>query len=314
MNRPDKSIATNAVKCVVLLAAYNGKKWIKEQIKSIQNQCDVNVKIVVSDDNSTDGTFKMLNKLCKKNYLILLNQKELRLGSASKNFSRLIIDINVEDYEYFALSDQDDVWNNDKLKRAICLLSKTGADCYSSNVKAIWANGRCINIYKSQPQTEIDFLFSSPGPGCTFVLRRAAFLKIKEMYQKHQSQINRIDSHDWLIYAFARSIGLKWIIDEYISMQYRQHNSNEFGANSGLNGAVKRIRTILTGKYRDQVIKIGSVSNVSHPVMDRIVRFNLLDRIWILAHSVKMRRRLVDSVFLGFALCFSRRHSSLTNK
>ncbi|OOH94013.1 glycosyltransferase, partial [Comamonas kerstersii] len=78
-------------KVAVLLAAYNGEKYIQEQIESIVNQVDVDVYIYISIDASTDRTLEICQQLQKiyKNIFIINEGKE-RFGSAGKNFYYLI--------------------------------------------------------------------------------------------------------------------------------------------------------------------------------------------------------------------------------
>ena len=74
----------------VLLAAFNGIKWIEEQIESILNQKDVNLDIYISIDLSNDGTYEWCEELAIKNSNVNILPYGNHFGSAGKNFFRLI--------------------------------------------------------------------------------------------------------------------------------------------------------------------------------------------------------------------------------
>ena len=98
-------------KILVLLATYNGEQFLDEQIKSILNQVDCDVDIIIGDDQSTDGTkniLKELKKVYEHNFTVKINNTKLGF---SKNFYNLIINSkNLDRYDYVALSDQDDIY------------------------------------------------------------------------------------------------------------------------------------------------------------------------------------------------------------
>ena len=120
------------MKIKILLATYNGEKYIKEQINSILAQKDVFVDIVVSDDNSKDKTVEIINTDYPD---INSNRNTPGTGSAAKNFLKMVSNLNFEeDFEYIAFSDQDDIWLPEKMSSALKLLKKNDADLYCSNL------------------------------------------------------------------------------------------------------------------------------------------------------------------------------------
>ena len=84
----------------VLLASYNGIKYIKEQIDSILNQDEVEVTIFISDDLSTDGTIDYLHNIYKDEKRLTYLNSNQKFGGAAKNFYRLIKDVNFSDFDY----------------------------------------------------------------------------------------------------------------------------------------------------------------------------------------------------------------------
>ncbi len=99
----------------VAMTTYNGEKFIKEQMDSILNQTYKNIEIVVCDDCSTDKTIQILNEYAKKYHNIKVYQNSCNTG-VNKNFEEAIRHC---EGEYIAISDQDDVWNSDKLELLI---------------------------------------------------------------------------------------------------------------------------------------------------------------------------------------------------
>ena len=150
--------------------------------------------------------------------LHVLPQFDGRFGSTHRNFLRLIREAPLEEAEYVALADQDDVWLPAKLARAVHCLGTLPADAYSSDVTAFWPDGRRQLIRKSQPQRSYDYLFGSAGPGCTFVMPRAVFDGMRDWVIAKIEQIKGIWVHDWLIYGYVRGHGLRWHIDDEPNM------------------------------------------------------------------------------------------------
>lgn len=293
----------------VLMATHNGISWIEEQINSILNQINVDVTIFLSDDNSVDGTFDYLCKLTKKNKRIVLLPKVKPFGSAAKNFYHLIDEVNFKGFSYIALSDQDDIWNKDKLYTHISILEKNNAEAVSSNVIAFWPNRKEVLIKKSQPQRKYDFLFEGPGPGCTFII--TPWLANKVKYQLKKNKIaSHIELHDWLIYAICRAYKKLWVIDPWPSLKYRQHSLNVLGANSGVKAALARFNDIINGWYRRQVKVISEVIvNIS---FDKdLYNFNtaikgnsIFDRLRLLVFAIEGRRKLSERFFLILTILF----------
>ena len=136
------------------------------------------------------------------------------------------MNVDLTDIDYIALADQDDIWKEDKLEKAIQKLEQ-GFDGYSSNVQAFWEGWPKKNNKKNQPQQKFDHLFESAGPGCTFVLTKKLALKLQQFLKN--GHFNQLDNyHDWLIYAYARTQSFKWYIDSYPGVDYRQHSSQMF--------------------------------------------------------------------------------------
>lgn len=297
----------NKLNFLVLLAAYNGKRWLSEQIESILQQRDVNVTLVISVDYSEDSSFEICKEYACSDPRIQVLPYGNKFGSAGKNFYRLIRDVCFTGYGHVTFCDQDDIWNEDKLINASNLLEQQQADCYSSNVIAFWDDGREQLIDKAQPQCQWDFLFEAAGPGCTYVFKNEVAINFKAWMLERYDKITRdITLHDWLIYAFCRHSSYRWFIDPRPMMRYRQHANNQVGTNNSIIAAKKRLMLIKRKWYRNQITNIAKhleLENIS------IVKYGLnngyIGNIYLLFHVNQLRRRLRDRIALSFALFFN---------
>ena len=286
----------------VLLAAYNGERWIEEQIKTILSQDGVCLDLYISLDLSTDNSLNIITKLIEQYHNIKLLPYGQKFGSAAPNFYYLLLNVPIENYDYIALSDQDDIWFKNKLQKAINLLEAEDSFGYSGNVTAFWEDGRKKIIKKSYSQCKYDYLFESPGPGCSFVLKNELAILVRE-YIKLTPSMYGLDWHDWIIYAFARKNNFKWIIDHNSYTLYRQHEKNQFGANVGYVAFIRRVKDIISGYGINQtvaVIKFLGIENdkfVTKWYINEKVRYLTLS-----LHANECRRRWRDK-FLFFVAC-----------
>jgi rhamnosyltransferase len=293
----------NLPKIAVCLAAFNGKQHIAEQLKSILNQADVEVTIYVSVDLSSDNTTALVESFCKNDERVVLLNNGERYGSAAKNFFSLLRDGQFKALDYVALSDQDDIWQQNKLYHAVHKIKEYNVDAYSSNVTAFWPNGKEKLIDKAQIQQQFDYMFESAGPGCTFVLTKRVALELQQFLITNQGKCQQVALHDWFIYAFAKSKGFKWFIDRESHMLYRQHADNVVGANVGLKAKLVRWGKLREGWLIKQALLIADILGYTDAwPISKLKRYSLLDRLVLIVNVRKLRRRLRDRVALALFL------------
>ena len=284
-------------KTLVLLAAYNGKPWLEDQVKTIHDQ-NIKPYIIIGDDNSSDLSIQ--NLPYDVNVKVIFHNSD-NSGSAN-NFFNLIRIANIAEYQFIALSDQDDIWDTDKLTTAIQMLNVANADAYSSNVTAFWPDGKTFLINKAQPQLDFDYIFESAGPGCTFVLTKKLALHLQTFLIKNQQACKNVSLHDWFIYAFARTKGYKWVIDKHPHMQYRQHEKNVIGANVGLKAKLTRWHKLRAGWLKTQAILLADIIGYSDSwVIKRLRRNNLIDKLVLIINISKFRRKFTDRLALALS-------------
>ncbi len=110
----------NSTTIDVIIAVYNGEKYIKEAITSVQAQSWQNLNIIIADDGSTDNTVAIISALSKTDQRIHLITRSHHGVSATLNAA-----ISYSTAPYIAFLDADDLWNEDKLKKQMEALSKS---------------------------------------------------------------------------------------------------------------------------------------------------------------------------------------------
>lgn len=217
------------MKILVLMSTYNGEKFLREQIESVLSQDlpkDCSLGLLVRDDGSSDNTIKILDEYKNKEQLTWYSGENLK---PAKSFWNLVN--NCGDAEYYAFCDQDDVWNKDKICRAIEKIQDTVCldkpVLYCSNVMVA---DRDLNPIRKMNQGDMvaDFAHSlvySLAPGCTFVFNN----KARKELVKYSMENNYVIIHDWLAYKIVAMLG-SVIYDTEPTMLYRQHGNNVIGA------------------------------------------------------------------------------------
>ncbi len=289
----------------VLLAAYNGMQWIEEQLVSILDQAGVDVTLYISIDPSTDGTEAWCAAYSAEYPNVVLLPEAGKFGGASRNFFRLIRDVDFSHYDFIAFADQDDTWLPDKLQRATREIRSRYCDAYSSNVTAFWPDGKTRLLDKSQRQVEWDFLFEAAGPGCTYVLSNRLGQSLKTAVIADWESLQKVSLHDWYCYAFARSHDFNWYIDPVPSMDYRQHERNQVGANKGLSSLIARYKTIHDGWWFNQVKLIAFlVGQGADPFVQTWQKLRCRQLMKLSFSAWRCRRRVRDKVFF-FCICWA---------
>ena len=172
-------------KVAILMSTYNGAKYLREQIDSILFQKGVEVTLYIRDDGSSDGTIDIVKEYAQKYQNIIWTMgKNVGVGNS---FMQLIYDCP-DDYDYYAFSDQDDIWLEDKLKVAIDSIKQRDTPAlYASNQMLVDENGTQISLrypndYDMQNSVEAQFQINRIS-GCTFV-----FNKVLKKYYLNQPE------------------------------------------------------------------------------------------------------------------------------
>lgn len=289
---------------LVLLATYNGARFLPEQLDSLRRQQGVRLSVAVSDDGSTDGTLALLQAAAADPSLDLrIVSSGERQGGACRNFLHLIGRVDAGAHDAVALCDQDDIWLPTKLQRACARLAETGSDGYSSNSLPFWEDGRERLVRKDYPQTDSDHLFESASHGCTFVVTRGLFQDFQRWLADAPEAVRTLDYHDWLLYAWARRQGRRWWLDDQALIRYRQSAHNVIGANVGGSAIRARLRQLSQGWLRRQTLRQLEVLGATDlPEYRRLLRFCVADRLWLACRAHHYRRRPLHRLVFALSL------------
>jgi rhamnosyltransferase len=246
------------MRVLVVLAAYNGGKYIKEQIDSILSQDGVEVNIAVFDDASKDDTLAVVN-LFRDDTRIQLIINEFPTGSAANNFFGAIkyFDENfINQYDYVSFADQDDIWLPNKLFAAVEMLKIEKSGLYMSNL-ILWneKTDKKSLIKKCFHQKKYDFLFEGGSAGCTYVFTCKFCIHLKKTLEKVDYSNWKFFSHDWFVYFFARIEEYGVSIDSNSYILYRIHEDNVYGQLNTISffALKERLRFIKEGWYFKQI-------------------------------------------------------------
>ena len=233
---------------VIFLASLNGTEFLKEQLASFEVQTHKNWCVWASDDGSHDDTAEIIEDWCSK----VGKSRACLLQGPGKgyvaNFQSMISD-NLIRGDYFAFSDQDDVWLDDKLERAITYLRTVTADVpaiYCSRTEIIDCNGARTGalspLFSSSPSFA-NALVQSIAGGNTMVLNRPA----RDLMAQY-SNLTPV-SHDWWAYQLVTGVGGRVIYDTKPSIYYRQHGGNLIGNNQSMLARFNRLKMIMDGNF-----------------------------------------------------------------
>ncbi len=242
------------IKVAVLMSTYNGEKYIEAQLDSIlSQQRNFDLGIFIRDDASTDQTVAIIKEYQKTNENIHLTRGK-NLGCNASFFELLK---NVSGYNYYAFSDQDDVWMEDKLQSAINALEKE-----NDNTPLLY--GSCSFLTNEQLEktgitqrqhrkiTFYNTLIQNFLPGHAQVMNE----KLRSVLAKSNIDTSKIYYYDSWITNVAAVEG-KIIFDNTPHTYYRQHSSNEIGYGKGrlswYKERLKRIKDNQTKKYSQQI-------------------------------------------------------------
>jgi len=283
---------------LVLLATYNGAKFVAEQIRSVAAQREVEVRVLASDDGSSDGTVELVSRIaCEANLRVEFLPNHPPSGSSTNNFWLLFRGANFDACDYVALCDQDDVWLEEKLSRATMLLRNVPEAAYSCNSIAFWPDGSEKKIRKNYAQRRWDFLFESASHGCTYVLTVSVARKFQAFVRARHLEFDGVEFHDMLIYAWARTANIPWKMDDRYLIRYRQTGDNVIGVNSGLRALGIRIKKLRQGWLRLQSLKLIQLLELNQiPIAAHLSNYSILDRTKLALEARQCRRRLRDAI------------------
>jgi glycosyltransferase involved in cell wall biosynthesis len=226
-----------ARKIVILMATYNGEKYLCDQLKSIQRQTISNWKLLVRDDGSQDGTKEVLRSFAKKDSRIRYVQDRLGCLGTTGNFGVLMRAASAEGADAIFFCDQDDIWLPSKIATQVYSLQEmegqhapgTPLLCYSDlevvdqDLHRIHPSFMRYEKLAHEPHNPLHVLSTQNFvTGCAVLINRA-------LLEFATPIPDGIMLHDWWLALCAAACGRIGYVDEPL-VQYRQHSRNQIGA------------------------------------------------------------------------------------
>jgi glycosyltransferase involved in cell wall biosynthesis len=233
----------------ILLCTYNGARFLPLQLASYEAQDFAGWRLFVSDDGSTDGTPELLEAFQNKHGPERVSIRRGPCKGFVANFLSLICDPAIES-DYYALSDQDDVWEPGKLSRARQALGSAPMGepvIYCSRTRLIDEHGgeiRLSTYYRKTPHFR-NALVQSLASGNTMVFNE----KMRWLLMQAGPDV-KVPSHDWWLYLANAAVDGKIIYDINPTVAYRMHGHNVIGSNESAMAKVLRARLLWQGRFQ----------------------------------------------------------------
>ncbi len=246
-------------KIAILMATYNGEKYICQQIDSILSQTCKDWELYIHDDGSTDNTIAVVESYVEKypNKIHLIDGKST--GGAKYNFFYMFGQVEAP---YYMTCDQDDVWLDKKIEltydKMLTIENKADVPCLvytelrvvDSELNTI---ADTISGYQSldcHKRTINQFILQNSVTGCTMMVNRALRDKMLRI-----TDIDNTIMHDWWAALVAAQFGKTAFIDEP-TILYRQHGDNSLGA-LGINKFSYIVRRVWQKKQIQESMRLG---------------------------------------------------------
>ena len=241
--------AAAAGSVAILLCTYNGARFLPLQLASYEAQDFADWRLFVSDDGSQDGTLAVLADFQKKHGAARVSIRQGPRQGFVANFLSLICDPAIRS-DYYALSDQDDVWDAHKLARARGFLGSAPAGkpvVYCSRTRLIDEHGvelRLSTYYKKTPHFR-NALAQSLASGNTMVFNE----DMRALLMQAGADV-KVPSHDWWLYLVNSAVGGTILYDSAPTVSYRMHGGNVIGSNDSARAKLVRARLLWRGRFR----------------------------------------------------------------
>lgn len=228
---------TKNKKIDILMATYNGEKYLSEQINSIISQTYKEWNLLIRDDGSSDNTFEILTEYEKKdNRIKIMKDEKGNLGTV-KNFEELL---KVSNSELIMFSDQDDVWKKDKIEVMIKYINDFDlviSDAVITNERLEPQHNSLFSVVNSRNGI-MKNIIKNTYYGCCMLFKRKIlekalpFAKTKEI------------GHDlWIGLVSEKYYKVKFINEKLI--YFRRHSNNA----TTINKSKRSLKIKIIGRY-----------------------------------------------------------------
>jgi len=233
----------------IVMCTFNGARHLAEQLDSFSSQTLRPGLLIISDDGSDDETSNIIDTYRHGEAGIQVENLDGPRQGYAKNFLNALRHVPA-DTPFTALADQDDVWFDEKLDRAVTTLRDIGSGpaLYGAATLECDADQNPLGMSRI---VNVDLGFRHAitqnfAGGNTMVMNNAAL----EIVQNALKNDVTVQAHDWWLYQIISAAGGQIIFDEEPCMHYRQHGANQVGSAGGISAKVKRTRRMLRNEYR----------------------------------------------------------------
>ncbi len=209
-------------KVLIILATYNGERFLPDQLESLINQKRVDVSVLIRDDNSSDNTQQILEQYRERLDLHWYKGEHI---DVEKSYEELLRKSASTDYQFFAFCDQDDVWDEDKLFIGVeSIKDFNGPALYYCGQTIVDEELRLISHHElNGNRNMISRFLLSDFAGCTGIFNRALLDRVIAF------EPNYMIMHDTWILKVCMCLGGLVVIDPKSHIKYRQHKNNKVG-------------------------------------------------------------------------------------
>ncbi|CRM46435.1 MULTISPECIES: glycosyltransferase family 2 protein [Pseudomonas] len=300
----------------ILLCTYQGQRYLAEQLASFETQSHSNWSVWASDDGSKDDTRGILAAYQQK-----WPEGSLHVFSGpAEGFAANFVSLTCNDTiqaDFYAYSDQDDIWEADKLARSVQWLQTLPADVpglYCSRTRLVDADNHEIGFSPlfSKPPSFANALMQNIGGGNTMVFNNCARQLLREAGE-HRPVV----THDWWAYMLVTGCGGQVFYDPEPTLRYRQHGCNLVGTNSGWMSRFKRIRMLFQGRFKQwgdsNIVILSALEHRLTPENRKILhrfmaarKMSLIPRLICLKRTGIYRQTLLGNIGLITAAVFGK--------
>ncbi|HGD1010333.1 TPA: glycosyltransferase family 2 protein [Streptococcus agalactiae] len=216
------------MKVNILMATYNGEKFLAQQIESIQNQTFKEWNLLIRDDGSSDKTCDIIRNFTAKDSRIrFINENEHHNLGVIKSFFTLV---NYEVADFYFFSDQDDVWLPEKLSVSLEAAKHKASDVPLLVYTDLKVVNQELNILQdSMIRAQSHHANTTLLPELTENTVTGGTMMINHALAEKWFTPNDILMHDWFLALLAASLG-EIIYLDLPTQLYRQHDNNVLGA------------------------------------------------------------------------------------
>lgn len=274
------------------MATYNGEKYLLEQLESILKQENVLVEILVRDDGSKDKTQSLLEKYKKRGKLQWYTGEHLNVA---KGYFDLMKKASKIDADYIAFSDQDDVWDSDKLYIATQFLDSIDDETpalYYCGQRLVDEKLNYIAVHElNQKRTLTTRFVLSDFAGCTGVFNRALLNNVIEYEPQYMLM------HDTWILKVCLCLGGKVFVDTKPHMNYRQHGGNAVGLGRSLPAYLKQVNQYLNEYHVEEQMRelLKGYEDKMIPDYEALAK-----QICKYRKSIKVKKHLMNKKYINF--------------